>query len=338
MNIDREGGGDATEHFKRHPLRPQPVSSEWDGSHKYNVYSLNKPIMARATPKKANGGAKTAKNADISTFFRTPSDQSKKPNGRSTEDSKPSLTPCNGHSRHSNGSITKAKGKERVTGGDTSADPVVISSDEEGEVKAKRQKTARSPSPVEVLDSSPGAGPSRLGSCSPPIRPVAGPALPPVPEKHRPAFEGVPEFQAPPTWPNIINTALDLSEEYDDGANASGDGNSDNDADSQHPGMFDEDLVDDGSDPEADVPAIEQPEDENLGPARGVSIDLTMEWDEGDDEGMGMEEPDDYDDPPDRSAKRPGQRGGKVGKCPVCAKSMKGKKDNVRPVFQGSCV
>jgi hypothetical protein len=96
--------------------------------------------------------------------------------------------------------------------------------------------------------------------------------------------------------------------------------------------MFDEDLVDDGSDPEAEVPAIEQPEAENLGHARGGSIDLTMEWDEGDDEGMGMEEPDDYDDPPDRPT-RLGKSGGKVAKCPVCSKSMKGKKENVRPPF-----
>lgn len=184
---------------------------------------------------------------------------------------------------------------------------------------------------MEILDSSPGAGPSRLGSCSPSIRPVAGPPLPPKPEESRPAFEGVPEFKPPPTWPNIINTALDLDQEYDDGVNANVDGNSDNDADSQHPGMFDEDVLDDGSDPEAEVPAIEQPEPENLGHMRGGSIDLTMEWDEGDDEGMGMEEPDDYDDPPERSYRRP-RKGvnGKVGKCPVCSKSMKGKKENVR--------
>jgi hypothetical protein len=280
--------------------------------------------MARGTPRKVNGGAKP-KTADISSFFRTPSDQSKKSKG-STDDIKPSLT-----SKTSNGSCSKSKGKERVSGGDTSADPVVISSDEEGDcARPKRQKTVASPSPVEILDSSPGAGPSRLGSCSPPIQPISGPALPPKDDEPRPAFAGVPEFKAPPTWPNIINTALDLDEEYDDGVPR--DGNSDNDADSQHPGMFDEDLVDDGSDPEAEVPAIEQPEGETLGHARGGSIDLTMEWDEGDDEGMGMEEPDDYDDPPDRPT-RLGKSGGKVGKCPVCSKSMKGKKENVRPPF-----
>jgi hypothetical protein len=280
--------------------------------------------MARGTPRKVNGGAKP-KTADISSFFRTPSDQSKKSKG-STDDIKPSLT-----SRISNGSCSKAKGKERVSGGDTSADPVVISSDEEGDcARPKRQKTVASPSPVEILDSSPVAGPSRLGSCSPPSRPISGPAPPPTCDEARPAFAGVPEFKAPPTWPNIINTALDLDEEYDDGVPR--DGNSDNDADSQHPGMFDEDLVDDGSDPEAEVPRIEQPEAENLGHARGGSIDLTMEWDEGDDEGMGMEEPDDYDDPPDRPT-RLGKSGGKVGKCPVCSRSMKGKKENVRPPF-----
>jgi hypothetical protein len=290
--------------------------------------------MARGTPRKVNGGAKSAKTADISTFFRTPSDQSKKPNGRSTTDIKPFLSSNGNSSKTCNPSATKT-GKDKAIGGDTSADPVVISSDEEGEgTRSKRQKVVRSPPPVElveVLDSSPGAGPSRLGSCSPPPRPVAGPALPPKPETARPAFEGVPDFQAPPTWPDIINTALDLEEEYDDGVN---NGNSDNDADSQHPGMFDEDVADDGSDPGADVPGIEQPENENLGHARGGSIDLTMEWDEGDDEGMGMEEPDDYDDPPDRPSKRPGQRAaGEVGKCPVCDKSMKGKKDNVSRII-----
>jgi hypothetical protein len=287
--------------------------------------------MARGTPKKVNGGPKP-KTADISSFFRTPSDQSKKPHGRSTDDIKPILKSTGSNSKILNGSAAKGKCKEKVMGGDTSADPVIISSDEEGECKrSKRQKTIKSPSPVEILDSSPGAGPSRLGSCSPPIRPVAGPPLPPKPadDEARPAFAGVPDFQAPPTWPSIINTALDLTEEYDDGVDTNADGNSDNDADSQHPGMFDEDLVDDGSDPAADVPAIEQPEEGNLGHTRGVGIDLTMEWDEGDDEGMGMEEPDDYDDPPDRPV-RPAQRGGKVGKCPVCSKSMKGKKENVR--------
>jgi DNA cross-link repair 1A protein len=148
----------------------------------------------------------------------------------------------------------------------------------------------------------------------------------------------MPDFQAPPTWPNIINTAVDLDEEEDF------DGTRDTDADSQHPGMFDEDDTgqdgDDGDDPqeagsEVEVPLIEQPENENLaGFSRGGSIDLTMEWDEGDDEGMGMEEPDYYDEPPNRSAKRlgtgPKKSNGKlVEKCPVCSQSMKGKKDNV---------
>jgi hypothetical protein len=303
--------------------------------------------MARATPKKSNGGVKTGKTADISSFFRPPSAQksTKKASNGSREDIKPDLACTNSNVRNGSWNVsTKQKGKERAVGGDTLADPVVISSDEEGDLRPKRQKTAASPSrPVEIPDSSPGAGPSRLGSCSPPFRHVAGPAPPPL--EDRPAFAGVPEFEPPPAWPNIINTAIDLDEEYDDGRV---DGDEDNDADSQHPGMFEEDddvaqifedeqVGGEGDDTEADAmavdaPTIEQPENENLaGTSRGGSIDLTMEWDEGDDEGMGMEEPDDFDDPPNRSAKRLGTKSaqGKVDKCPVCSQSMKGKKANV---------
>jgi len=312
--------------------------------------------MARATPKKANGGVKSAKTADISSFFKPPS--AKKSNGKALnastcDDIKPDLFCSN---RRSSGNVkTGQNGKDKAVGGDTSADPVVISSDEEGDSgsRPKKQKTVASPTrPVEVMDSSPGAGPSRLGSCSPPVQAIAGTG--PPAREDRPAFAGVPDFEPPPSWPNIINTAIDLEEEYDDGR-VNGDEN--NDADSQHPGMFEEDdggaqisedeqgdADGDGAmnrdDPEADAleaPMIEQPENENLaGTSRGGSIDLTMEWDEGDDEGMGMEEPDDYDDPPNKSEKRLGTKGGgaKVNKCPVCSQSMKGKKANVSLVFK----
>lgn len=313
--------------------------------------------MDRATPKKLPNGPKPPKAADISNFFRkTPSDQSvprrASGNGTVLEDIKPNVT-VNARSR---------KGKEKVVGGDTSADPVVISSDEDDSpvntVRAKRQRTAtvpRTPVPVPDLPCSPGAGPSRsrsplpeLASCSPPPGRF-GPSPPPRPESPRPAFAGLPDFQPPPAWPSIINTASNPQDIYDDNAADDDDvvglDNGD-DADSQHPGMFEEDDTatqdpgDDRDDAEADdsgldIPVEEVPPDQpDLLPngTRRGSIDLTMEWDEGDDEGMGMEEPDDYDDPPNR----PGSRGGakrngvlQSDNCPVCSASMKGKAKNV---------
>jgi DNA cross-link repair 1A protein len=311
--------------------------------------------MARTTPKKPNGVTKAAKTADISSFFRKPSvDQSIHQNCNGHGDVKPDIISTNGRAI---GSLASRKGKEKAVGGDTSADPVVISSDEEGEAKngganrSKRQKIAEVPTrPTEVFDvpSSPGAGPSRspsVRSCSPKPPP---PTTNDVADGDRPSFAGVPQFQPPPNWPHIINTAEDLDEDGDDDRI---DVDGDIDADSQHPGMFDEDdeAQDPGNDGDgaeddemgSEVPGIEQPEEENLAAVpRGGSIDLTMEWDEGDDEGMGMEEPDDYDDPPIPSKKQSGNgkggRGGKgkqVDKCPVCSTSMKGKKDNVRALL-----
>lgn len=266
--------------------------------------------------------------------------------------------------KRANGGSSR-KGKEKaVVGGDNSADPVVISSDEEDTAPVKRQRTVRSPRPDgDVLPASPGAGPSR--SQSPPIvttksdtSPTAkafGPVPPPKPESPRPVFEGVPDFKPPSNWPSIVNTASNPNEELDDDDDY---GNGGDDADSQHPGMFEEeedpsdsrdrDITGeghgdgDGSEIEVDGEAIEEipPERplETLGRPRGESLDLTMEWDEGDDEGMGMEEPDDYDDPPSRPESRAGAKskpGEKVDKCPMCSKSMKGKSG---AVSGGHCI
>lgn len=325
--------------------------------------------MTKSTPKKANGVAKIGKTADISSFFRkTPSDQAVNQchngdYGSTMGDVKPIML-SNTANGVKNGKSSR-KGKERASGGDTSADPVVISSDEEGDVGAasnlKKQRIVPEVArPTEVCDvpSSPGAGPSRSQSRSPPVRSCSPP---PAGSRHvaengapRPSFAQIPDFQAPPAWPKIINTAIDLDEEqdpHDDRIDVDGDMDIDIDADSQHPGMFDEDdnpTRDSGDDndtldPEGDedlgmeMPGIEQPEVENLaGKSRGGSIDLTMEWDEGDDEGMGMEEPDDYEDRPTRFLPKPGKARGRgngkdkqVDACPVCSQSMKGKKDDV---------
>lgn len=298
--------------------------------------------MTRATPKKAANGVKPPKTADIKSFFRkTPSDQAvprKSSNGAALEDVKPNVSL---DSKRKNGGSRKGKEKA-VIGGDNSADPVVISSDEDDNTPAKRQRTVRSPTlHVDRPPASPGAGPSRSrsppilinGSCSPQPK-VFGPTPPPKPESPRPAFEGVPNFQPPPNWPSIVNTASNPEEELDEDEDDRGG----DDADSQHPGMFDEDDqgepdVDDGDGAEIEVDGetVEEvpPERpaETLGAPRGESLDLTMEWDEGDDEGMGMEEPDDYDDRPSRPGSRVGAKsknGEKVDKCPMCSKSMKG--------------
>lgn len=327
--------------------------------------------MARATPKKlATAGGKPKTN-DISTFFRkTPSDQAvprKSSNGSILEDVKPNL-----QAQRLNGRSSR-KGKEKAIGGDTSADPVVISSDDEDQppsvAKRQRRTMVKSPSPdtAAVLPSSPGAGPSRSRSksrdvpgrsCSPP-RVGYGPTPPPEPEATRPPFAGVPDFQPPDKWPQIINTAEDLAPDDEDGDGSREDMDLDFDADSQHPGMFEEEEEDgEGEDGDSggqereqnvghdsSVPAVvdvdgdeveeippERPT-ETCGDSRGGSIDLTMEWDEGDDEGMGMEEPDDHDDPPSRSASRTGAVAGapkgKLEKCPMCSKPMKGKASHV---------
>ena len=307
--------------------------------------------MTRATPKKTTNGIRAPKTADIKSFFRkTPSDQTAPRKtvgtGGTLEDVKPNVAPegkrVNGGSR---------KGKEKaIVGGENSTDPVVISSDEDDSAPPKRPRTGRSPKHNgEELPASPGAGPSRSpsppliknGSCSPPPK-VFGPVLPPKPPSPRPAFEGVPDFQPPPNWPSIVNTASNPDEDLDDD---DFDGGGD-DADSQHPGMFEEEDPNDthlleGDDAEIEVEGevVEeiQPERplETLGGPRGESLDLTMEWDEGDDEGMGMEEPDDYDEPPSRPGNRAGGRSknGEVDKCPMCSKTIKGKSAAVGQLY-----
>ncbi|ODN95276.1 DNA cross-link repair 1A protein [Cryptococcus wingfieldii CBS 7118] len=161
------------------------------------------------------------------------------------------------------------KGKRKETQVDGSAhDPVVISDDDDIEllsrpVSPKRRKTTKTTTPV-----------------------VKKPASP-----DSPVFAGYPDFEPPPSWPKVINTAA-IDDE--DGVPPS----DEDDARDQDP--------EDGQ-LEEDDSGVEMEDDEPRHPARGMGLSPSgsgvegslggMDWEEPD-EGMGMEGYGDEEDEP----------------------------------------
>ena len=199
----------------------------------------------------------------------------------------------------------------------------------------------------------PVAGPSRSPSIGDPSRspsvptvsaqyPVPSPSRSPgrstwlsqLPPLQHP-FPGRPEYVCPPTWPQIVNTAAQ-PDDYDD---LEADGCSDsysNKGRGQVPkgehnpsADVDSDLDLEAEDLIEEVPVAEPPVEPS-----GIG-DPASEWDEGDDEGMGMEE--DEEGGEDETAaiveiqtpKRPMKAVGKVDECPMCGKSLKGQVKSV---------
>jgi hypothetical protein len=173
--------------------------------------------------------------------------------------------------------INGGKGK-----GSSAVDPLVISDDEEPKINgAKRRKLSDEVVPPPIV-----------------------------------AF---PSFTPPPNWPGIINTApVEEPEGYEDGEGY----NRDPDGDGSQLAVDEEDLAEEEI-PE-DMPSLEGDAMQDLGESVPVvddgievtgqaepPLDLGMQWDEGDDEGMGMEEDDEVEVV-------------KEGECPVCGKVVKG--------------
>ncbi len=316
--------------------------------------------MARATPKKKLL-AKTPNN--ILNFFQK-ADGSARPARPEAVDVKPDIK----------GSVksTTRRTEEKPTRRGSERDPVVISDDEETLASsngAKRRRLASksiaalhptdSATSAQYLDitlseepssappnetvASPVAGPSRLPfparpsrSSSPTVLVASPPADVPSPSPRRSfistpqppsTFPGIPGFSPPPSWPQIINTAQAL----DDPGDATSDDNRALDVGVGQDGRADEDaaLVSDTEEAVEALPSMEPPVDP------GAMRDQGMEWDEGDDEGMGMEEDEEgRDDEASEIVETPPLKikpkaMGKMTECLLCGKSLKGKVNTV---------
>ncbi len=328
--------------------------------------------MARHTPKKKQA-AKTA--GTLFNFFRK-TDGSTRPAQSGDVDVKPNISGLNGSAKR----IGKKDRTSRVKQG-SACDPVVISDDEEislGTNGTKRKRrSSRSlddraaipqasipkfpTSPVEAddvpfdlpLDSngpSPIAGPSRLPFSSPsrsplPIRASTSPlptattgfphqsCSPPPPQQPFRPFPGKPEFMPPPTWPQIINTAFEPEQKGD--AFSDDARTRDPDDDQDDPALDDSGLELEPEESTEAIPIIPPVLDP------GGAPDLAFEWDEGNDEGMGMEEDEEGGDEASEIVGTPPPKlwtkgVGKVTECPICGTSMKGKANTVRDRFATS--
>ena len=310
--------------------------------------------MAKGTPKKKP----LAKSANsLLNFFQKADD----PTRTGQEDVKPDV-------RATTERTEKVKSRRRGS----ERDPVIISDDElttGSSTVAKRRKVLQQSSvarasPFDIknealLDLSDGhesfpvAGPSRSPSIGDPSRspvPTASVRYPmlsaskspkrstwssPPPSLQHP-FPAQPDYVCPPTWPQIVNTAPQ-PDDYDD---PELEGSSDSDTDKargQDPiGAHGPAVnVNSGLDLESDDLIEEVPIAEPPVKPSGIG-DPGLEWDEGDDEGMGMEE--DEEGAEEEAGeiveapthKLPKKAVGKVHECPMCGKSLKGQVNSVR--------
>ena len=275
--------------------------------------------MARAAKKKVTAGA--GGGTDISSFFKkTPS----KASISVVEDVKPSVSRPGLKSR-------EAVSEQSVG---SAVDPVVISDDEDTPPSPTIRKRKTPPTVVDEitrLPTSPGAGPSRLPTV----------ADEEVNAKGRSPIASLPDFHTPEKWPEIINVAPDATEDEIDGHET------DDSKGTQDPGDdYDDPALDDSGvdmevmdvDEEPVIVPSGTPEPGAIGqPVPAVpgspAVDLSMEWSEGDDEGMGMEE--DEDEVAEQAqakasrAKAAARKGEQLQECPVCGKSLKGKPNTV---------
>lgn len=225
----------------------------------------------------------------------------------------------------------------------TEGDPVVISDDDEPVLIQPPKPNKSSPISMKEIRASPVAGPSRLRDSPPPKIPTPG-------IEDRNPFQGIPGFVSPVTWPTIVNTAdregdedeiLNIDEDGDGSVKMVESDEEDNLVDEEAENLpVQEEDVDDVVMLEPPPQPLRTPSTTTRLPApdtEEINLDTTMEWDEPEDEGMGMEEEGDEEaseiiatPPPVAMKRKRGDKGDKTEVCPVCGTSLKGKHNTVR--------
>ncbi|KAK8849727.1 hypothetical protein IAR55_005062 [Kwoniella newhampshirensis] len=337
--------------------------------------------MARPTAKQSKSSAESPKASTLLNFFTKAPGSATKSTSTSTSTTATTRRASNAYrttpfvkNEQDDMPVRRNKGKEKAVAADilgSMNDPVVISDeDDEDDIlpidtpspKSKRRKI-ESPLPMDDISSAIHAGPSRSPNDTPMKNALASPkasaiSVQDVPlevSTMPPPFAGCPEFRPPPTWPEIINTRQSHSsfEERDD---EDEDGIPPSDEDgyrTQDPGEGTR-MEDDDSDVEME----EEGPNEKAVPAHmdGGGDDFGgMDWEEPEDEGMGMEEEGEGDDEasemgdvPKRGIGRGAPKGkmgrgavgsgGKITQCPVCGQSMKGKVNTVVQHHINTCL
>lgn len=287
--------------------------------------------MARAVKKKATVGP--GGGPDISSFFKKTPSRASITAGEDVKTtlSRPSLKSREAVSEQSAGSAV---------------DPVVISDDEDlppSPTFTKRKTPPAVEDEVTRLPTSPGAGPSRLPAVS--VKESSAAKRSPIASQ--------PGFQTPKSWPEIINVGANGTEDEIDG------NETDDSKGTQDPGDDYDDPALDDSGLDMDVMEVDEepvvepsgsPEPPGVAPeslpplavSGSTTVDLSMEWSEGDDEGMGMEE--DEDEVAEQAqaklsqAKSATRKTDKLQECPVCGKSLKGKPNTVSSHHVNTCL
>jgi DNA cross-link repair 1A protein len=322
--------------------------------------------MARQTTKKKSIETTPRPNTLLN-FFRKSEDKSTKSGVKAEPDDSPSrqTDTLNG---------TKGRGNALEVYGNA-GDPVVISDSDDDEpvvqssiVRAELDNPTPSRRPNQLGTDEPLAGPSKSSRRpSSPSHPPAQPSNLPYPE-HNP-FPNIPGFQAPSTWPTIVNTASEeddmfFDENKDGSVIAMSDDGEDGEEDGEEAAIVDDregriDITNENGGHAVqgdidDVIEIVDPPSRRLEPIQrtpiplelnpddsgvGDDFDPGLEWGEPEDEGMGMEEEGDEEasdiiaTPPPITLKRKrpssGGAGEKVTDCPVCGLSLRGKVSSV---------
>lgn len=321
--------------------------------------------MARSVAKKKGSVETTPKSNTILSFFRKSDDRVPKVEVKvETEDSP---------SRRTNQS-RRGKGKDEDVYGSI-GDPVVISDDDEPicvQPGVTRKQKGKSPLTFEedaTRDTK--SGPSKISprSPSPPTYRDRGQSRDISPIEHNP-FPNIPGFKPPPTWPAVVNTASNETDEadiiFDDNKDGSVIAVSDDEED-EEPVVIEEQDANIAQSEKDEIEVLDDSVRKSGNLSRGGHVPLHippiapdmqtssqfadpfepgLEWDEPEDEGMGMEEEEDEEasdiiaTPPPVNLKRKRGIGGDQSKveCPVCGLSLKGKQDTVRRANRGQLV
>ncbi|RXK36592.1 DNA cross-link repair 1A protein [Tremella mesenterica] len=233
------------------------------------------------------------------------------------------------------------KVKKRPSGG-SETNPLIISDDEvSSDVQDTNTttKTKRKTSPVSLQ---PDTGESSTTSSS---------AVEKETVDGRRPFVGLPNSELPPTWPNIVNTAEQDIDEVDDASDGL---------------KIDLDTYDSENDSSAGNVSIDEderqkPEGEKRREEKEVvelqphipdgraeqdlaqrTVDLSLDWIEGDEEGMGMEEEEEDFELQSRERRKARKvkvnEGTKMTECPICGVSLKGKVDTVITHHINTCL
>ncbi|WWD04187.1 hypothetical protein V865_002254 [Kwoniella europaea PYCC6329] len=291
--------------------------------------------MARGTTKAAKQSPSASSSGNILSFFsKTPTPRrtsSASKNGLSEKVVIEDIKPL----------VADGKGKGKATSLIGSIeDPVVISDDED------------------ILPASPPSPISRKRKLSH-ISPEAGPSsLRPIDSSKPPPFPGYPDFKPPPTWPEVINVGDMHNIEHEDeddndippsdeDHNRNQDPEDGDDAENDDSGLDMEVEPTDLDLPEPiepETPQVATPSKQFKESDLGLNIDMTEEWEEPEDEGMGMEEDGEGDDeasvisePINRGRGKKGISAAQMTECPICRKSLKGQVNTVAQHHINSC-